>query len=57
MILGVFMHVSRKHINKYINTFCFRMNNRHDNTFERFNNAMQLAFGKKMMYADLVQEF
>lgn len=54
MVLGVFMHISRKHINVYLNAFSFRFNTRELSSFDKFNSAMGLMFSKRLMYVDLI---
>lgn len=49
-------HFSKKHIDRYIDEFTFRMNdgNVKHHTMDRINSMIDGAFGKRLKYADLI---
>ena len=49
-ILGIFHHVSRKHIQRYLEEFDFRWNTRDDSDPERMVKAIRQAEGKRLYY-------
>ena len=51
-INGTFHHVSKKHLNLYLNEFNFRYNNRKITDIERTLNALASVEGKRLMYRD-----
>lgn len=53
-INGTHHQVSSKHIQKYINSFSFRYNNRNNTKQYLFNSALEMMFGKKLEYKTLI---
>jgi len=51
-IKGVYIQVSRKHLNKYCKEYEFRFNHRHVSDFQRFQNWFGCCFGR-LTYSDL----
>lgn len=49
-ILGVFHHVSKKHLQRYLEEFDFRWNNRDVNDQDRMLQAIRQAAGKRLFY-------
>lgn len=52
-IFGIYHHVSRKHIDKYLNEFTFRYNSRKIAENRRFEMFCENCFGR-LMYKDLI---
>lgn len=52
-IFGIYHHVSRKHIDKYLNEFTFRYNSRKTPENRRFEMFCENCFGR-LMYKDLI---
>ena len=53
---GTFHHFSKKHIDRYVDEFVFRMNdgNVRVHTLDRIDAMVGCAFGKRLTYADLI---
>ncbi len=52
---GVYNHFSKKHINRYVNEFVFRLNQgnvKHD-VMDRIDDLLQGTFGKRLSYKEL----
>lgn len=54
---GTFHHFSKKHIDRYINEFTFRLNqgNVKKHTMNRINSLLLSSFGKTLKYSDLIR--
>lgn len=53
-IIGIYHHVSAKHIRRYINEFSFRYNNRKMSDGSKFDVALANAIGKRLDYKTLI---
>lgn len=53
-IIGIYHHVSAKHISRYINEFSFRYNNRKMSDGSKFDVALANAIGKRLDYKTLI---
>lgn len=53
-VIGIYHHVSRRHINKYLNEFAFRFNTRGLNDYDRFAILLGNCEGH-LMYKDLMK--
>lgn len=53
-IRGVYHSTSKKHLQKYINMFCFRWNTREISSFDRINLFFADTAGKRLQYKDLI---
>lgn len=51
---GTHHQVSEKHLDKYINVFTFRFNNRKESKTNLFNLALLSMLGKRLQYTELV---
>jgi transposase-like protein len=55
---GTFHHVSKKHLNRYVSEFTFRLNDgkvqRH--TFDRLDSLIANVVGKRLTYQNLIEE-
>jgi ISXO2 transposase-like protein len=55
---GTFHHVSKKHLNRYVSEFTFRLNDgkvqRH--TFDRLDSLLANVVGKRITYQNLIAE-
>jgi len=51
-VMGVFHHISKKHLFRYCAEFSFRWDNRNVNDGERAENALMGIFGKRLAYRD-----
>lgn len=54
-IEGIYHWVSNKHINKYLNEFSFRYNNKDQSDFERFASWFSGCEGKRLDYVNLIK--
>lgn len=52
-IIGIYHHVSKKHIQFYVDEFSFRYNSKHFSTSQRFNTFL-LNFEKRLTYKMLI---
>ncbi len=50
MVSGIFIHLSKQHIERYANMFCFRMNTRKLDEFERINVLLNNVENTRIMY-------
>lgn len=55
-MINDFENILNKHLQKYINSFIFRYNNRKKSDFDRLELALKSVFGKKLQYKELVNE-
>jgi hypothetical protein len=55
---GVYHHASKKHLNRYVNEFTFRLNdgNVERHTFDRLNSLVDNVVGKRITYQNLIAE-
>lgn len=53
-IRGVYHFTSKKHLQKYINMFCFRWNTRNLDTMDRINLFFADIIGKRLQYKELI---
>ena len=53
-INGIYQHVSKQHLFRYVNEFDFRYNLRKVNDTERAVTAIREAIGKRLMYKDSI---
>lgn len=53
-IVGIYHHVSPKHLDRYCDEFTFRYNTRNISQEERFDTAIAQSEGKRLKYNDLV---
>ena len=51
---GTFHHFSEKHLDRYVNEFAGRHNDREADTIDMMGNAAQGMVGKRVLYRDLV---
>ena len=51
-IIGAFHHVSETHIERYLDEFNFRWNNRRKNDYFRLTNTIVESVGKRLIYRD-----
>ena len=55
---GTFHHVSKKHLNRYVSEFTFRLNDgkvqRH--TFDRLDSLIADVVGKRVTYEEIIAE-
>lgn len=49
-VMGTFHHVSKQHLNRYLDEFTFRWNTRKISDGERFETALSLVAGKRLRY-------
>ena len=54
MIYGIYIMISRKHAQKYMDEFAFRFNNRKYDNQEKFDLALLSMVGKRLTYQQLV---
>lgn len=50
-IIGTFHHISKRHMQRYLNEFDFRWNHRRQNPSSAFNNVVLGSAGKRLMFA------
>src|SRR5438093_12509794 len=53
-VVGTFHHVSEEHLDRYVDEFAFRYNNRKIKDAERTIKAIQNTKGKRLTYKDSV---
>ena len=53
MIVGIYHHISEKHIDKYADMFCFRFNTRELSEMERMKNLLEMT-SEKLYYKALI---
>nr|VFK58526.1 MAG: ISXO2-like transposase domain-containing protein [Candidatus Kentron sp. TUN] len=53
---GVYHHMSKKHLNRYVDEFSFRLNdgNVKIHTMDRIDSLFSNAIGKRLTYKDLI---
>lgn len=54
-VVGTFHHVSEKHLNRYVNEFAFRWDNRKTSDGERFVNMLNAIEGKRLYYKNPIK--
>jgi transposase-like protein len=54
-VTGTFHHVSEQHLDRYVDEFAFRYNNRKITDAERTVNALRKVDGKRLMYKKIVK--
>lgn len=52
---GTFHHVSERHINRYVNEFSGRHNNRPADTLDQMKAIVRGLVGKRLQYRDLIR--
>lgn len=55
MIVGIYHHISEKHIDKYADMFCFRFNTRELSEVERMTNLLEMT-SEKLSYKTLISQ-
>ena len=55
MIVGIYHHISEKHIDKYADMFCFRFNTRELSEVERMTNLLEMT-SEKLSYKALIAQ-
>lgn len=53
-IIGIYHHISAKHLFRYVNEFSFRYNNRKMSDGSKFDVALANAIGKRSDYITLI---
>ena len=53
---GIYQHVSKQHLFRYVNEFDFRCNLRKVNDTERTITAIRGAIGKRLMYKESISK-
>ena len=53
-LIGIHHKITKKHIDKYLNSFVFYFNNKNLEISDRFDVAMSMMFGKQLTYATLI---
>ncbi len=53
-VVGSFHHISKRHMNRYLNEFSFRWDLRKVSDAERTDEAIRASDGKRLMYRDPV---
>jgi len=54
-VYGTFHHVSEKHLDRYVNEFIYRWNQRKVSDMQRTTEAIVSVKGKRLMYKHLVE--
>lgn len=54
MIVGIYHHVSRKHLQRYVDELAYRFNHRHDEEGQRVDRSLVQASGKRLTYVRLI---
>ena len=55
-VMGTFHHVSEEHLDRYVDEFAFRYNNRKTTDAERTVNAIKKVSGKRLMYKEPIKK-
>jgi len=55
-VIGTFHHISDKHLDRYVDEFAFRWDNRKTTDMERATEMVKQVAGKRLMYKKLVSE-
>ena len=55
-IIGIYHYMSKKHLQRYLNEFCYRYNHMDYSISEYFDEILFLAEGKSIMYQDLIEK-
>ena len=55
-ITGTFHHVSEQHLDRYVNEFAYRYNNREDSDAERAEKAVRATAGKRLVYKETIKK-
>ena len=55
-IVGTFHHVSEDHLDRYLNEFAFRWDNRKTSDGQRFVEALKGIEGKRLYYKDPIKK-
>ena len=55
-VMGTFHHVSEEHLDRYVDEFVFRYNNRHTTDGQRAVSAIRKVEGKRLYYKDPIQK-
>ena len=56
-VTGTFHHVSEEHLNRYVDEFAFRYNNRETTDAERAVKAIRKIEGKRLYYKDPIKKW
>jgi len=55
-VIGTFHHVSEQHLDRYVNEFAFRYNNRKITDAERATKAIRAIEGKRLIYKEAINK-
>jgi transposase-like protein len=55
-VTGTFHHVSEQHLDRYVNEFVFRYNNRETTDTERAKKAIRATEGKRLVYKETIKK-
>lgn len=55
-IVGIYHHISPKHLDRYCNEFAFRYNTKDESETDRFNIAVSSVNGKRLKYEELTKK-
>ena len=54
--IGVYHYMSKKHLQRYLNEFCYRYNRMDYDITEYFDSMLSLIEGKSIMYKELIRD-